>query len=86
MAPWDVLILLDGGYRITEEQGPGRLDFSDPIGPLAYGLVAIGIHTQAEPSLASVTHGTLVFLVVVTLLTWHASRRRLAGPSWIVRS
>lgn len=76
MAPWDVFILLDGGYRITEGQIP-HADFSTPVGPLVYGLVASGMGLQDVPSLAAVGYGNLLFLVIATLLAALVTRRRL---------
>ncbi|MFE3290959.1 hypothetical protein [Rhodococcus sp. NPDC059234] len=76
VAPWDTLILLDGGYRITEGQAPST-DFSNPIGPLLYGLVAIGMRFQRVPSLAAVTYGSLIFLALAAPLAWFVARSRV---------
>jgi hypothetical protein len=42
MASWDVFILLDGGYRIVDGQVPDG-DFANPIGPLVYIFVSLGV-------------------------------------------
>ena len=79
VAPWDVFTLLNGAYRIYEGQAPGT-DFSNPIGPMVYGLTAIGMHLQRAPSLAAVTYGQVIFLVIVSFLAWVVTWRRLPGP------
>ncbi|HEY3258689.1 MAG TPA: hypothetical protein VGJ95_00225 [Pseudonocardiaceae bacterium] len=76
MAPWDVFILLDGGYRIMAGQAPGT-DFANPIGPLTYGLVSLGMRLESVPSLAAVSYGGVIFLPVVAVLAWRVSRVRL---------
>jgi hypothetical protein len=78
-APWDVFTLLNGGYRMLEGQAQG-IDFTNPIGPLVYGLVAVGMRVQSQPSLEAVTYGTLIFLVMVSALAWAVTRRRLPQP------
>jgi hypothetical protein len=79
LAPWDTFTLLDGAYRITEGQVPG-LDFGNPIGPLLYGLVALGMRIQHTPSLAAVAYGNALFVVAATALAWGVARHRLSGP------
>ncbi|HEX6354917.1 hypothetical protein [Actinophytocola sp.] len=69
VAPWDNFILLDGGYRIILGQVPGT-DFTNPIGPLAYELVSLGMRVQAVPSLVALTYGDLMFLGVTAFLAW----------------
>ena len=61
IGPWDVFTLLNGAYRIHEGQSPST-DFSNPIGPLVYGLVAIGMHLSL--SLRAVTYSQVIFLVI----------------------
>jgi hypothetical protein len=79
IAPWDILILLDGGYRITQGQVPNT-DFTNPIGPLTYELVSLGMRLQRDPSLAAVSYGSLIFLVMTSLLAWTVAWRRLQPP------
>jgi hypothetical protein len=79
VAPWDVFTLLNGAYRIYEGQAPGT-DFSNPIGPMVYGLAAIGMHLQRAPSLAAVTYGQVIFLAIISLLAWVVTWRRLPAP------
>jgi hypothetical protein len=76
VAPWDVFTLLNGAYRIYEGQAPST-DFANPIGPLVYGMAAIGMHLQHSPSLAAVTYGNLIFLAIVSALAWSVAWRRL---------
>jgi hypothetical protein len=75
-APWDNFILLDGGYRMTLGQVPG-VDFTNPIGPLVYGLVSLGMRMQPVPSLAALTYGNLIFLAIAAFLAWVVTRRRI---------
>jgi hypothetical protein len=75
-APWDDFVLLNGAYRIYEGQTQG-VSFSNPIGPLVYGLAAIGMHLQHGPSLAAVTDGQLIFLAIASSLAWIVAIRRL---------
>lgn len=76
VGPWDVFTLLNGAYRIYEGQGPST-DFSNPIGPLVYGLTALGMHLQHAPSLAAVTYGQVIFLLIISALAWVIAWRRL---------
>lgn len=76
VGPWDVFTLLNGAYRIYEGQGPST-DFANPIGPLVYGLTALGMHLQHAPSLAAVTYGQVMFLVIISVLAWLVAWRRL---------
>lgn len=75
-APWDVFILLDGGYRMSEGQVPGT-DFTNPVGPLTYGLISLGMGMQDVPSLAAVGYGNLIFLVIAAALAWAVTRNRI---------
>lgn len=76
VAPWDVFTLLNGAYRIYEGQAPST-DFANPIGPLVYGLSAIGMHLQHIPSLHAVTYGQVIFLALASALAWLIAWRRL---------
>jgi len=78
-APWDVFILLDGGYRIMEGQVPST-DFYSPIGPLVYEIVSLGMRMETQPSLRAVTIGALIFLAIATALAWVVARARLPAP------
>lgn len=62
MAPWDVFILLDGAWRILEGQIP-HTDFYNPIGPLAYILIAIGMRLGGEGLAGQVYGGTILLLL-----------------------
>lgn len=74
---WDVFTLLNGAHRIYEGQAQG-VDFSNPIGPLVYGLVAIGMHLSL--SLRAVTYSQVIFLVIAAALAGLVSFRRLPAP------
>lgn len=76
VGPWDVFTLLNGAYRLYEGQAPST-DFSNPIGPLVYGLTALGMHLQHAPSLLAVTYGQVIFLVIAATLAWMVTWRRL---------
>ncbi|MCW2936111.1 MAG: hypothetical protein JWM19_7073 [Actinomycetia bacterium] len=76
IGPWDVFTLLNGGYRIYLGQAPGA-QFANPIGPLAYGLVALGMHLQRTPSLRAVVYSQVMFLVIAATMAWVVSWRRL---------
>ena len=65
MAPWDVFILLDEAWRILCGQIP-HTDFHNPIGPLTYSLVALGMKVSGL-SLAGYTFGNVLFLVVISI-------------------
>jgi hypothetical protein len=64
MAPWDVFILLDGAWRILSGQIP-HTDFHNPIGSLAYFLIAIGMKVS-DLSLNGFVYGNVIFLVSAT--------------------
>lgn len=63
MAPWDVFILLDGAWRILNGLVPNR-DFYNPIGPLTYWFVALGMRISGE-SLSGIIYGNLLLLAML---------------------
>ncbi|TPK92604.1 hypothetical protein [Mesorhizobium sp. B2-4-17] len=63
MAPWDIFILLDGGWRILSGQVPHH-DFYTPVGPLVYWLSALGMYV-AGPSLKGIACGILIFFAFI---------------------
>jgi hypothetical protein len=75
MAPWDVIVLLDGGYRMAEGQIPST-DFSNPVGPLVYGLISLGMRMHGV-SLAAVAWGNVLMVLTGSGLTWYATRSRM---------
>lgn len=77
IGPWDVFTLLDGGYRIYQGQAPST-DFANPVGPLVYGLVAIGMHLSL--SLRAVTYSQVIFVAIVSPLAWAVGSPRLPAP------
>jgi hypothetical protein len=79
MAPWDVIVLLDGGYRMVEGQIPST-DFNNAVGPLLYGLVSLGMRMHGV-SLAAVAWGNTLMVLACSALTWYATRDRM-HPAW----
>ena len=73
--PWDVVSLLDGGWRIVNGQVP-HTDFHTPLGPLTYLLVAFGMRV-APPSASSITYGIVLLATLVIPLAWRITRDRL---------
>ena len=65
MAPWDVFILLNEAWRILCGQVP-HTDFHNPIGPLTYSLIALGMKI-GDVSLVGYTYGNVLFLVVASI-------------------
>jgi hypothetical protein len=78
MAPWDVFILLDGGWRIVNGQVP-HSDFYTPIGPLVYWLSGLGIYA-AGTSLKGISVGILLFFAVIMPWAMLVLFRKLPAP------
>ncbi|PSJ62849.1 hypothetical protein C7I85_04500 [Mesorhizobium soli] len=78
MAPWDVFIQLDGGWRIVNGQVP-HSDFYTPIGPLVYWLSGLGIYV-AGTSLKGISVGILLFFGVVMPWAMLVLFRKLPAP------
>lgn len=79
--PWDVVSLLDGGWRILNGQAP-HTDYHTPIGPLCYLLVAFGMKI-ASPSTSSIAYGSALLLAFLLPLAWYITSKRLP---WFVAS
>jgi len=77
IAPWDVFVLLDGGWRIYLGQVPHQ-DFHNPIGALTYQLIALGMALKG-PSTAAISVGVAAAAIILGLWAWIVSRRRLTG-------
>lgn len=77
--PWDVAVLLDGGWRIVNGQIP-HTDFYSPVGALTYLLIAFGMKV-ASPSTSSITYGVLLLAAFVIPLSWRIASTRL---SWFL--
>ena len=75
--PWDVMVLLDGGWRIINGQVPHQ-DFHNAIGPLAYLLTAFGMKVR-PPSTASIAYGNILLMALLTPWAWFLTRRRLSA-------
>jgi hypothetical protein len=73
--PWDVMLLLDGGWRIVSGQIP-HTDYYNPIGPLTYLLVAFGMKI-AQPAAAAITYGNVLSLIVLAPWAWLIACNRL---------
>ena len=76
-APWDVFILLDGGWRMLNGQVP-HTDFYNPIGPITYLLVWAGMKLS-KPSLSAVAYGSVIFMLLTAVWAWSVARGRLSG-------
>ncbi len=77
-APWDMFILLNGGWRIINAQTP-HVDFYNPIGVLPYLPVALGMKIGSI-SAASLVQGIVIFGIFFALGAWFISRDRLSAP------
>lgn len=84
----DVLLLLDGGWRIFHGQVPSR-DFYSGLGPLEYSLTAFGmLLTHGGPG--AIALGNVSFGAVIGIWSWLLLRRRmplfpaLAAVAWLV--
>ena len=69
MAPWDVFTLLGEAWRIVCGQVP-HTDFHNPVGPLPYFLIALGMKISGL-SLAGYVYGNALFFFVVS--SWGAA-------------
>jgi hypothetical protein len=74
-APWDVFVLIDGAWRISNGQIP-HTDFHNPIGALVYAVFAFGMRIDG-PSLQALAYGNSIFLSLVGLWTMAISYKRL---------
>jgi hypothetical protein len=77
--PWDVVIILDGGWRIINGQIP-HSDFYNPIGPLYLLLTAFGMKV-APPSASSIAYGNVLLFIVLTPWAWFIARSRLSSAN-----
>jgi hypothetical protein len=75
--PWDVLLILDGGWRIFDGQIP-HVDYYNPIGLLTYLLTAIGMNV-GQPSASSVAYGNTLLFVILIPWAWFITRSRLSA-------
>lgn len=72
----DTTFFLEGGWRVYQGQRP-HADFSSPLGPLMFLLVALGMWISGPSSVALVYMNVLVFLAV-SLLAWWLGRDRMS--------
>jgi hypothetical protein len=71
---WDVVILLNGGWRIVSGQIP-HTDYHNPLGPLTYLLVAFGMKV-AGPSTAAIPYGIVLLTGCLLPLAWSIAASR----------
>jgi hypothetical protein len=76
---WDAGILLDGAWRISNNQAV-HSDFSSPFGPLAFFPVSLGFLT-GETSLFNANIGIALWAVAFSLFTYWASAQ--VTSAWI---
>jgi len=73
--PWNIVCLLDGGWRIVNGQVP-HTDFHVPVGSLTYLLAAFGMKIVA-PSASSLTYGSVLFAALLLPCAWYIASSRL---------
>lgn len=80
--PWDVVLLLDGGWRLLNGQ-VFHSNFYNPNGVLTYLLIAFGMKV-APLSTSSITYGMVLLATVLLPLAWHIATKRLSsGASFV---
>ena len=75
--PWDVPILLDGGWRILQGQVP-HVDFYTPLGPVTPLIVAFGMWLGG-PVVSGFAYADAVLLIIISLWAWAIGRPRLSA-------
>ena len=75
----DVLVLLDGGWRVWNGQVPHR-DFYCVIGPYPLGVLALGFAIRHD-DVGGFPLALLVVGILLSSLSWRASQGRLT-PWW----
>ncbi len=81
-APWDMHVLLDGGWRILNGQIP-NVDYYDPIGPVTYALIALGMKL-GHPSTSAIAYGNVLFGLGLMPWAWVIARSRLSAVSALI--
>jgi hypothetical protein len=79
--PWDMVCLLDGGWRILSGQVP-HAGFHVPVGSLTYLLAAFGMKIVA-PSASSLAYGSVLFAALLLPCAWYIVSARLP---WVFTS
>lgn len=82
LAPWDIFIDLDEGWRLFLGQVPNT-DFHTPVGPLRFLLIAIGIWVSGPGLQAVVVSDVLFLLVAAPLAAFVAFRRLRPVPAFL---
>ncbi|MBL8548719.1 MAG: hypothetical protein JNJ73_01945 [Hyphomonadaceae bacterium] len=77
-APWDIFVLLDGGWRMLQGQTPST-DFYSPTGPLIYWLIEQGMRIVG-PSFRAGMVASLIFLAAIAPLAIFVFFRKFASP------
>lgn len=83
-APWDVIVMLNGAWRIYSGQIP-HTDFYNPIGPLSYIPTAL-IMKIGGISSSSLVYGNALLGAILALWTWYVSQKRLTALNAIIFS
>ena len=75
VGPWNVLLLLDGAWRIVNGQVP-ETDFYSPIGPMTDLFTAFGMKI-APPSASAITYGVVFLAALLVPFVWRIAKDRL---------
>lgn len=76
-APWDVINLLNGGWRIFNGQIP-HTDFYNPIGVLTY-IPTVIVMKIGFLSASSLVYGNVIFGLLLTFWTWIIAKNRISA-------
>jgi hypothetical protein len=72
--PWDVMVLLDSGWRVLNGQVPNT-DYHNPVGPLQALLISFGLRFGRSTS--SICYAMVLLLALLLPWAWWIARRRL---------
>ncbi len=72
--PWDVVSLLNAGWRIINGQIP-HIDYHNPIGPLTYVPIVIGMKIGGVCT-AAIVYGSVLLLVCFVPWAWKMAAAR----------
>jgi hypothetical protein len=78
VTPHDIMIPLDGGWRIRQGQIPHN-DFYSPLGPLSSFLIAFAM-LFTGPTAQAIVFANVIVAVLASLYGWLVARRRF-GPA-----
>ena len=77
IVPWDVTIILDGGWRVINGQIP-HVDFYSPLGPVTHLVVALGMRL-AGPRVGSIACANACVLLLLAPWAWTIARTRMSA-------